>query len=181
MKTLLVGLDNHRKDPPHRALWPIPDTTIGARLMHLIDEHVEEDYRPGAFVLDFARMNLYPMRRAPNGHKIDQDIDALGHILAAAEIIKVTDVVLLGNRLRKAFAKMTRETSLPWQTDPDWLEACVLENERTILRVWCLPLPDKINDSYLKHKDQMGNLLAKLRNRNAIPYRGKQVEEVIHE
>jgi len=169
MRTLLVGLDNHRKAPPHRALWPIPEKETGAVLMRLIDEHVDEEYRPGAFVLDFARTNLYPMRRAPNGRGMTaQDSDAIAHLIYTAGMIGVNDIVLIGSRVVRAFNQAMGENLT-------WLESCVIEtNTDELRRFWAVPYPDKRFVQFRKHRDDMGKLLAMLRNRTMIPY-GKHI------
>ena len=173
MRTLLVGLDNHRKEPPHRALWPLPDQSVGAVLMRLINDHVAEDYRPGAFVLDFARANMYPMRRAPNGKgKTSSDADAITHIMYTAAMIDVNDIVLIGNRVRQAFNRTYLESL-------DWMQSCVIDTGDSVRRVWAIPYPDSRFVQFREHRDAVGKLLAMLRDRTMIPYPDKVADKVV--
>lgn len=170
MRTLLVDLDNHRKEPVHRALWPIPDNTVGAALMRLIDENVAEKYRPGAFVLDFARTKMYPMRRAPNGKgKTQQDADAIAMVMFTAAMIDVNDIVLIGSRIVQAYNR-TFDKNL------DWLKSDTIETDGTIRRVWAVPYPDNRFVQFKQHRKEMGKLLAMLRNRTMISYDDKMVK-----
>lgn len=177
MRALLVGLDNPRKDMPHRALWPLPEGTLGDKLMRLIDEHAG-DYRPGAFVLDFHRLNLYPMRRAPQGRgKVQADANAMAQVLAFATALEVNDVVLIGNRVRQAFNAAMRESRIQWCGDTlQWLESMVIETEKSMFRVWAVPYPDKRYEPFRNHREAMGQLLERLRDRRAIPWRDKTLD-----
>ncbi len=178
MRALLVGLDNPHKEPPHRALWPLPEGSVGDRLLRLIDTETAEDYRPGAFVLDFARTNLYPMRRAPEGRgKADADRDAMAHVMSYAAQIEVNDVVLVGNRVRQAFNKAVRDSHIQWTGEPlTWLESCVVESLNTVLRFWAIPYPDRRYDVFCEHEKAIAQLLERLRNRRAIPWRDKTLD-----
>ena len=178
MRALLVGLDNSRKEMPHRALWPLPEGSVGNRLMKLIDNQIPEDYRPGAFALDFHRTNLYPARRAPNGRgQAAQDNDAMAHVIAHAIALKVNDVVLVGNRVRQAFNGAMRESRIQWTTTHlDWLHSCVVEAENTMVRFWAVPYPDRRYAQFREHEQAMGQLLERLRGRRAIPWRDKTLD-----
>lgn len=170
MRTLLVGLDNGRKEAPHRALWPVTEKTVGNSLMKLINEHTPEDYRPGAFVLDFARTNMYPMRRAPNGKgKTQADADAMAHVLYTAGMIDVSDIVLIGARVVGAFNLMRKTAPL------HYMESALVDMGETTRRVWAVPYPDSRYEQYRTHQQEMGKLLASLRNRTMIPYSDKML------
>lgn len=178
MRALLVGLDNPRKEMPHRALWPLPEGSVGDRLMRLIDKHTTEDYRPGAFVLDFHRTNLYPARRAPNGRgKAGADKDAMAHVIAHAIQLEVNDCVLIGNRVRQAFNDTVRESRIQWTGKTlDWLESCVIETEKGMTRFWAIPYPDRRHKVFRDHEDAAGTLLERLRGRRGIPWRDKTLD-----
>ena len=165
MKTLIVGTDNHRKEPIHKALWPIPQGGSGDRLRRLVEEHLGRDYCAEDFVIDFARTNLYPMRRAPNGRgKKAADLDALATVAFLSQVLEVRDIVLLGNRCLEAFNDA-------FEQDLTWLESRVIElPDGSIRRYWALPYPTPTGFAGQWYKDESNRqaaskLLGTLRNR----------------
>lgn len=167
MKTLIVGLDNPEGNDPLKALWPLPEGTPGDRMRKLIEDSLNQEYAPGDFVLDFHCTNLYPTQRAPTGlGSAERDRDAFGALIFLADKLHVTEVVLLGIRLRDIF-------NTYYGNDIDYLQARVIPTSGIVKRFWSLPQPSVRNYWYNDEVNcaDAGKLLARLRDRQYIPRR----------
>jgi hypothetical protein len=165
MRTLLVGLDNPNSDAVHDALLPGDEKSIGARLVELI-AGVVPGYGTGAYMLDFARTNLYPNSRRASGIGARQhDRNAAAHVLTFAEIAGVDDIVLIGARTTNSF-----DAAIGVRLHP--LQSHVHDSHGTPIRFWSLPMPTDNHDWYNDplNTARAGKLLAALRARQYIPH-----------
>ena len=108
MRTLLVGLDNPHVSNPHTEL--APGTAVlgdsGRRLVEMMLDALP-DYEPEDYRRDFDRVNLYPASHAANGKgatKMDRAMAQWCAMYAVAG--EYQNVVLLGNRVKVAFAEL---------------------------------------------------------------------------
>lgn len=157
MNTLLIALENKTRDDPRMALHPTGDGSTGDYLVDLISQ-VVPDYTAQNFVIDFARCYLYASGPAPRGKVRRQDIDYAANALTVAEILDVTDVVMIGLRVTKAFDQILGNV-LPW------LHSQVLIRNGPPIRFWAIPHPHLRNKWYddAQNAAYVSRLLAMLR------------------
>lgn len=157
-KALLVGLDNPHNLDPRCALSPYPEDKTGGQIVKLIDEVLVDPYTPRMYLRDFARLNMYPTRRAAEGRgRTKNDFDAFAQVLYLTDITNPPDVVMFGQRVVDAFNSMLEE-------DLTWLKSCVVIGAAR-RRFWALPHPSGRNYWYndVDNRRAAGELLRSLR------------------
>lgn len=155
-RAMLVGLDNPKSDDPRMALHPIPENATGGRLVKLIRMR-EPEYKPGRYLLDFYRVNLYPTGHAPTrgvGFRA-QDRSMAAHVMTVLDIVSVGHVILLGRRVTEAFDEVIGDHL-------DYLKSAVVEHHGSPITFWSLPHPSGRN--YWYNDDANVNAASKLLN-----------------
>ncbi len=163
MRTLLVGLDNPHSVNPRDALLPAPGVGngTGERVVELIRESAPRalaDYSVADYERDFDRVNLYPVQNAVNGKGATKADKMMAQWCAMYAVQGgYQNVVLLGNRVRVAFA------DLAGLTDDDQ----IVEIGGRDLHFYVVPHPSGRNRFYNKpaNRKNVGGCLASLRER----------------
>ena len=158
MKAILCRFDN-----PFRMHPPIPgDTSCGQALVSLIAAEVP-GYTSEDFEQDFITTSLYPFQTGPGDYNSRRDRDAFHALVYFAEVVGATDVVLIGYKVRNAFAAYY---------DGHQLEPCEPEVQPApyLRRFWYMPDPSGRNFKVWGETD-IGKMLADLRLRKMIPRR----------
>ncbi len=159
MRTLLVGLDN-----PHATTLLTelsPRTAIvgdsGQRLCEMM-RHSLPDYEAENYRNDFDRVNLYPASRAANGKGATRMDRAMAQWCAMYAVAgEYENVVLLGNRVKVAFAELADLSD----------DEQVVELGGRAVKFYVVPLPSWRNGYYndKSNRNAVGELLVSLRER----------------